>query len=194
MWQRISHCLVSRNGCKYDGHLAHSSPSSRSSPGVGLVFGESGTRPVDSRQLQEVEVGRCCLSPLGAQGQQGDAWCGVFTMDWFAYLAPCCFARRPKRSPRRPQTAGQAPPRENFPFVKGDFPCWAWGCVQKNSVGSSESVNSQWPVLFLLAPWDALQLPVGSCPSRRQGHTCTEQTGCTCPSWTVPFVPFSKIK
>nr|KAF6403663.1 hypothetical protein HJG59_010063 [Molossus molossus] len=169
----------------------HSYPSSRSAPGAGLVFEGNGARPWPAAVAGSGSW-QIPSAPLGAQGQRGDAWCRVFTTDWFAYLAPCCFARRPKRSPRWPQTASQAPPRENFPFVKGDFPCWAWWCVQKNFVGSSESDNSKWPV----SPCGTLECPAAvtsSCPSH-QGHTCAYQTGCPCPSWTVPFVPFLKIK
>lgn len=36
-------------------------------------------RSMVSSWLQEGEAGRWCLQPHGAQGQGGDAWCGVFT-------------------------------------------------------------------------------------------------------------------
>lgn len=92
-------------------------------------------RSVVSSWLQEVEVGRCCLQPLGAQGQGEDAWCGMFTADCSAHLAPCFFARDLKITMLAPD-GHSSPIKEELPFFffKGDFPCYTWCCVQKNFV------------------------------------------------------------
>lgn len=104
-------------------------------PEVAVVC-ENGARSVVSSWLQEVEVGRCCLQPLGARGQGADAWCGVFTTAWFAHLAPCFFARRPKGhhvGPRLPARPGQG---GTSIFLKVTSSLTALGVVSSKAVGS----------------------------------------------------------